>query len=210
MAKSLEEQIDDLQTPEGNGRIVDEFTLTVHNLGLARVGRELLGMLKTKHWMNFQLGDHHYRFLPGEFDYFLTARGITRKQVMALNDVAVKAELETAMDERRTGNTGYRRTITQARAENPTGINPIEPFGYSQKEAKALVAMGTTVRGRDRASLGNAVRRYANNGTTKAPAECKPRWERVARTVANLGDDDFNRAYEAIKNEAARRRKTRG
>jgi hypothetical protein len=54
------------------------------------------------------------------------------------------------------------------------------------------------------------VRRYANNGgvTTLAPSEQRPRWERLVGSIRHLDDDDFARAYEQIKAEAARRRRS--
>ena len=40
--------------------------------------------------------------------YFLSERGIRRDDVMKIPDVDIKAEIEAAMDERRTGEDGYR------------------------------------------------------------------------------------------------------
>lgn len=200
----------DIPTWDENGELVHRFALTMNNLGLAKAGHELETMLASDRWQHFMSGHIEYRFLPGEFDYFLTAHGVTREQVMDLRDVELKAKLEEAMDDRRTGEDGYRRRITDIRAQVPVTPYPVEPFGYTQKEAKALVVDGAVLHStKGRAALGDSVRRYrATNGqTTRAPSRTKPRWEQVARTVANLDDEDFMLAYEAIKIEAAKRRK---
>lgn len=122
--------------------------------------------------------------------------GGRRGDVMKLPDVAVKAELETAMDERRTGEDGYRRPVLQARTENPQRPGrPIEPFGLTKAETKALV------NGRDvgyvpyhhREALGVSVRRYTESRgrTTKAPSEALPLVERLRRSAMRLSDDDL-------------------
>jgi|SRR5579862_8975927 len=198
----------DIPTWDENGELVHRFALTMNNLGLAKAGHELETMFASERWQHFVSGHIEYRFLPGEFDYFLTAHGVTRDQVMSVRDVELKAKLEEAMDERRTGEDGYRRRITEIRAEVPVTPYPVEPFGYTKSEAKVLVNGGASARRSDRAPLGSTVRRYRNTGgvTTKAPSDQKPRWERLATSVSNLDDDEFALAYEAIKTEASKRR----
>jgi hypothetical protein len=195
---------------DANGEMVHRFALTMNNLGLGKAAHEIEVMLDSQRWRHFQLGAEVFEFLPGEFDYFLTQQGVTREQVMALRDVAVKARVEVAMDERRTGEVGYRRNITEARSQVPQrpGL-PIEPFGYTQKEAKVLVKGGDSDRVASRPPLGFAVRRYVASGgqTTKAPSEQRPRWERLATSVCRLPDVELARFLESVKTEVAQRKK---
>jgi hypothetical protein len=75
------------------------------------------------------------------------------------------------MDERRTGEYGYRRPLLQARNENPqVPGRPIEPFGYTEAEARVLLN-GTRAAGaaQHREALGSCVRRFTNTGA-KQPA----------------------------------------
>src|SRR5262249_50202873 len=148
------------------------------NVGFHRMAELLMSMLKSEAWRSFHDGLGSYSFLPGEFDYFLSQRGIRRGDVMKLPDIDVKAELETAMDERRTSEDGYRRPILRARAENPEiPGRPIEPFGYTEAEAKSLVN-GTRERfAAHREPLGVSVRRFRNTGgkTTRTDSQTLPR-----------------------------------
>jgi hypothetical protein len=201
-------------TYDPNGELVHRFALTMGNLGLAKAGHEVQTMLESGRWRRFMLGFQAFEFLPGEFDYFLTQQGITREQIMAIRDVEVKAELEAAMDERRTGEPTYRRTITDVRAQVPDRPgSPIEPYGYTKSEAKALLNGKEVDDPPDhRPALGRAVRRYSLTGgtTTRKPSEQRPRWERLAASVCNLPVDEFAQAYEVIKAAApAKRREQR-
>jgi hypothetical protein len=188
--------------------MVHRFALTMNNLGLGKAAHELEVMLDSRRWQHFELGGQVFEFRPGEFDYFLTQQGVTRDQVMAIRDVEVKARLEGAMDERRTGEAGYRRRITDARSQVPErpGL-PIEPYGYTQKEAKVLVNGGAMVHSTRRPALGTSVRRYAVQGITKTHSEQKPRWERLATSVCHLPDDELAQAFDAIRAEIAERKR---
>jgi hypothetical protein len=113
------------------------------------------------------------------------------------------------MDERRTGDDGYRRPVIQARDENPQRPGrPIEPFGITKAEAKAL-ADGRATGGRpDRPALGIRVRRWSNTGgeTTKLPSETTPvaPAERLRRAALRLSDDDLSDLIDALKQEQRR------
>lgn len=141
-----------------NGRQVHAFALQVANLGYARMKDELLRMLASRAWRDFRDGLGRYQFLPGEFDYFLTQQGVKRDDVMkGIQDLDAKAKLEQHMDERKTGDDGYRRRLVEARASNPQRPGrPIEPFGVTKSEAKLLVnAQGAVRAPEHREALGH-------------------------------------------------------
>jgi hypothetical protein len=154
---------------DSNGEHVHTFALQMGNLGLARVTDLLVAMFESGSWRQFRDGTGTYKFLPGEFDYFLTQQGVTRDLVMhGVRDVKVKAKLDEAMDERRTGEAAYRRRLSEARSQVPDRPGrPIEPFGYTVAEAKHLG--GHTAR----PPLGRAPRQFRLSGgtTTKRPDE---------------------------------------
>ena len=122
-----------------HGKQVHSFSLEMANANFQHMADLIMAMLESEVWRSFQDGIGSYSFLPGEYDYFLSQRGIRREDVMKIPDLDVKARLEAAMDERRTAEDGYRRRILQARAENPQiPGRPIEPFGHTIEEAKSL------------------------------------------------------------------------
>jgi hypothetical protein len=179
------------------------------NVGYQRMADLLMSMLRSEAWRSFHDGLGSYDFLPGEFDYFLSQRGIRRADVMKLPDLEVKAELEKAMDERRTGDEGYRRPALRVRAENPeVPGRPIEPFGYTEKEAKSLVDSTRTDRAaHHREPLGHAVRRFRNTGgkTRKEPADTLPLVERLRRSAMRLNDANLDLLVDSLKQEQRRR-----
>lgn len=191
-----------------HGREVHAFSMEMANVGFHRMAELLLSMLRSEAWRSFHDGLGSYDFLPGEFDYFLSQRGIHRGDVMKLPDVEVKAELETAMDERRTGEEGYRRPVLRAKAENPEiPGRPIEPFGYTEAEAKS-VANGTHERlAAHREPLGASVRRFRNTGgkTTRTESQTLPRVERLRRSAMRLDDADLGLLIDALNQERGRR-----
>jgi hypothetical protein len=193
-----------------HGREVHAFSTEMANVGFQRMAELLLSMLRSEAWRSFKDGLGSYAFLPGEFDYFLSQRGIRREDVMKIPDVDIKAEIEAAMDERRTGEDAYRRPALQAREDNPERPGqPIEPFGYTLAEAKRLAA-GTATGGRgDRPALGLRVRRWSNTGgeTTKLPSEATPvpPAERLRRAALRLSDDDLADLIDSLKQEQRRR-----
>lgn len=193
------------------GRAVHRFALDMAQLGLARVGEELLAMLESGVWREFKDGLGIYKFLPGEFDYFLTQQGVDRDHVMqSVRDVHVKARLEAAMDERRTGESGYRRSIEEARASNPKRPGqPMLPYGYGKREANTLVREGVLPESRRRLALGSAVRRFTATGgkTTLSAAKAAPMIERLFRSAARLSDDELSKLVERLRAELRRRRK---
>jgi hypothetical protein len=192
-----------------NGRQVHAFALQMTNLGYARMKDELLRMLKSEAWHDFRDGLGRYQFLAGEFDYFLTQQGVRRDDVMkGIQDLDAKAELERHMDERKTGKENYRRPIVQARAENPQRPGrPIEPFGVTKAEAKALVGDRARDARLDRSALGERVRRFSRTGDVKAPRDSLPLVERLRRSAMRLDDDDLADLIDSLKQEQRRRRR---
>jgi hypothetical protein len=192
-----------------HGREVHAFSMEMANVGFHRMAELLLSMLRSEAWRSFGDGLGSYNFLPGEFDYFLSQRGIRRGDVMKLPDVEVKAELEAAMDERRTGEDGYRRPALRVRAENPeVPGRPIEPFGYTQAEAKALADDSAVLHGtRHQEPLGVSVRWFTNSGgqTTRPPARTLPMVERLRRSAMRLDNADLDLLMDALEQERRRR-----
>jgi outer membrane murein-binding lipoprotein Lpp len=188
-----------------NAEQVHAFALQIGNLGLSRVADLLLAMFESGAWHQFQDGTGTFRFLPGEFDYFLTQQGVTRDHVMhGVRDVQVKARLEEAMDERRTGEDGYRRRLADVRDQVPQRPGrDIEPFGYTAAEGREL----TGRKGSAREALGRAPRQLRLSGgvTTKRPNELASRVERLHRSVLRLDDVELAAMAEAISQEQARR-----
>lgn len=194
-----------------HGREVHAFSMGMANVGFQRMAELLQSMLKSEAWRSFKDGLGSYAFLPGEFDYFLTQRGIRRDDVRKLPDISIKATLDVAMDERRTGEEGYRRPVLRARAENPqVPGRPIEPYGFSKSEIKSMVNGDADVVGlSSREALGARVRRLASSGgrESRAPNEMLPIAERLRRSALRLSDDDLADLIEELKQEQQRRRR---
>lgn len=194
-----------------NGKKVHAFALDMQNLGFQRMAEKLASMLDDGAWQDFADGLGHYRYLPGEFDYFLTQQGVTRDDVMkGIRDIDMKARVEEAMDERRTGNDDYRRRVLDARKANPERPGrPIEPFGLTKAEAKVLVEIGAGVASGDRPALGNAVRRWTKSGgkTTRKPSDVLPRSERLFRSAKGLADDELSELVDRLKEELRQRKR---
>lgn len=194
-----------------NGAQVHQFASQMANLGFSRMTEALLGMLDSGAWREFTDGLGTYRFLPGEFDYFLTQQGVARDHVMrGVADTEAKARLEAHMDERRTGEEGYRRRLADVRQQVPNRPGrPIEAYGLTWAEAKAQVN-GSAAQRRDRAALGGAVRRHTNTDgrTTAKPYREQPRWVQLRRRAEQLPNDELDQLLDALKAER-RRRKTK-
>lgn len=193
-----------------NGRQVRQFASQMANLGFARMTEALLSMLDSGIWREFVDGLGTYRFLPGEYDYFLTQQGVARDHVMdGVRDIDAKARIEAAMDERKTGEEGYRRRLTEARDSNPQRPGrAIEPFGFSTSEAKALVEGTGRQPPEHRQALGEAVRRFTNTGgrTSIRPSrEHVPRWMQLRNSAERLSDADLDELLTALKAERRRR-----
>jgi hypothetical protein len=200
---------------EGNfldlhAREVHAFSLEMANIGYHRMADLIQSMLRSGSWRSFTDGLGSYAFLPGEFDYFLSQQGIRREDVMKLPDMTVKAMIEEAMDERRTGDDGYRRPVLQARAENPQRPGrPIEPFGCTDAEAKALAADTGIGDLSHRPPLGMRVRRFRNTGgqSSKVPSEILPLAERIRRSAMRLDDQSLTDLIDSLTQERERRRR---
>lgn len=190
---------------DGNANRVHAFALEMGNLGLSRVSELLVAMFESGAWREFRDGTGSYRFLPGEFDYFLTQQGVTRDFVMhGVRDVAVKAKLEEAMDERRTGEADYRRTLSEVRDQIPIRPGrPIEPFGYQASEGKNLDGPHP----RTRPALGRAPRQFRLTGgaTTLRPNERLTRLERLTNAIARYSDEELHSLSAALTAEQSRR-----
>jgi hypothetical protein len=197
-----------------NGRQVHAFASEMANVGYAKMADLLVAMLESEAWRSFHDGLGRYEFLEGEFDYFLTQQGVRREDVMnGVRDIEIKARFEAHMDERKTGEDGYRRRILEVRAANPARPSrPIEPFGFTKAEAKALVNGAEAQRLTNRQALGKAVRRWRNtNGaTTKDPSRTLPLAERLRRSAVRLSDEDLDTLVEGLKQEQRRRRRIPG
>lgn len=193
-----------------HGRQVHAFSLRMANLGFAQVADAIGSMLRSPSWREFKDGLGTYRFLPGEFDYFLTQQGVSRDDVMhGVRDLDLKAELEAAMDERRTGDETYRRRLEDARAANPTRPDvPIQPFGFRKSESQSLVEAGVLSKPVARAPLGGAVRRYVNTGSAKSPTQALPRVEKIRRSAVRLQDEDLLSLIAALDAERRGRSST--
>lgn len=194
-----------------NGHEVASFASQVANVGFAHFTDLLVAMFKSGAWRKFQDGLGVYEFLPGEFDYFLTQQGVERDDVMhGVRDIETKAQLEAAMDERRTGEPGYRRHFTEVRQINPRRPGrPILPFGCTAVEAKHLAELGTNIKPRAREALGAATRRYTRSGgqTSVRPSDRLPALERATRIAHRLNDDDLHTLHAEVNSELERRRK---
>lgn len=197
-----------------NGHEVESFASQVANVGFAHFTDLLVAMFKSGAWRKFQDGLGIYEFLPGEFDYFLTQQGVERDDVMhGVRDIETKAQLEAAMDERRTGELGYRRHITEARQINPKRPGrPILPFGCTNAQAKLLAEWEVSIEPRAREALGAATRRYTRSGgqTSVRPSDRLPALERATRIMRRLNDDDLHVLYKEVCNEIEHRRNAAG
>src|SRR5260370_1037228 len=142
---------EEAQLTDLNGKQVYAFASQMANLGFQHMTDLLIAMFKSGAWLHFRDGLGSYDFLPGEFDYFLTQQGVSRTDIMdGVRDIETKAQLEAAMDERRTGEEGYRRRIITVREANPQRPGrPILPFGYTKREAKSLADDGLPPRSRE-------------------------------------------------------------
>jgi hypothetical protein len=185
-----------------NGKQVHAFTIQIGNLGFSQMTDLIMSMFNSNVWREFTDGLGAYKFLPGEFDYFLTQRGVKREDIIhGIRDIEVKAKLDKAMDEGRTGEDDYRRRIEQARNENPTVPGrPIMPFGLTKNEAKYL-KLKDAAAGRTEA-LGHRVRYFANHRKKKSSL---PLLDRLIHSAVKLNDRDLDKLIESLKREQAAR-----
>ncbi len=188
-----------------HGNAVHSFAATMQNLGLAHQVDQLMGLFRSGYWREFRDGLGTYRFLPGEFDYFLTQWGVDRATVLTF-PIDARVELLAAMDERRTGEEGYRRRLEDARKENPGRPDPINGFGYTEREAKVQEGPASTTRVGHRPALGDRVRRVAE-GRPIPKANEASRLERVRRRVLRLPDDELEAIYQAVAAERQERKR---
>lgn len=193
-----------------NGRQVHAFAVEMENLGYQRLVNLLVSMFNSGAWRTFQDGLGVYEFLPGEFDYFLTQQGVAREDVLhGIRDIDVKAQLEAAMDERRTGEEGYRRHVDEAREANPhRPAREILPFGYTRSESKKLANEGIPTN-RARPALGSRVRRWRNSqGKVRSESiEKHNAVENIHRLSRRLNDQELALVIELLKKERRRRKR---
>jgi hypothetical protein len=172
-----------------NGQLVHAFSVEAGNLGLNRLAELIVSMLDSNAWLDWADGLGKVQLLPGEFDYFLSMCGVTRESVMhGVRDVAVKARLEQAMDERRVGEDGYRRRYDELKAVLGQHRST-QPYGYTKTEAKTLD--GAFQKSPQRAALGAMVRRYVTTGTTKAPSQQRSKVEQLQASIKRLSEDEL-------------------
>lgn len=123
------------------------------------------------------------------------------------------------MDERRTGEDGYRRRLADVREQVPTHPGrPIEPFGYTVNDAKVLVDGGAKLHGsrtqiKHREALGPGVRRFTNTEgrTSKQPSrESVPRWMYLRNAAERISSEDLDMLVDALRAEQRRRRRLLG
>jgi hypothetical protein len=192
-----------------NGKQVHAFSSQMANLGFQHMADLLIATFKSGVWQNFRDGLGTYEFLPGEIDYFLTQQGDSRTDIMdGVRDIETKALLEEAMDERRTGEEGYRRRVVAARDANPQRPGrPILPFGYTKTEARSLAGDDPSARSRELPALGSAVRRWTKTGGKPAahpPARLSPA-ERAYSIALRLPDEDLDQLIDGLRREQQRR-----
>ena len=130
---------------------------------------------------------------------FLTQQGVRRDDVMnGVRDIETKARLEAHMDERKTGEDGYRRRIVEVRAANPARPSrPIEPFGYTKTEAKALTNGRAGSTRPERPAWNESSPLNPTGGeTTRKPSDLLSRTERLRRFAVRLRDEDLESLIE--------------
>ena len=195
-----------------HGRQVHAFSIEMANVGFTRMADLLKSMLDSEAWRSYKDGQGEHNFLPGEFDYFLTQRGIRREDVYERPGHGMQrgASRSTWMSG------ALARTATAARTPGPRG----EPHGagkahravgLTQNRGKALVNEGGAIGGLwHREALGHRARRYAETGDAKAKSEKNPRssFERVRSAALRLGDDDLADLINSLKQERRRRQRT--
>jgi len=190
-----------------NGELVHRFSLQMENLGFQRMADELVRMLDSGIWQDWKDGLGRVHLLPGEFDYFLSSCGITREDVMhGIRDMGIKARLEEAMDERRTGEDDYRRRYEEIK---PTlGRRNATTFGYTKSEQKTLNGRGVQHAPTKREALGTSVRRYGNTGNATTPSRRKrSKVEQVERSIELLTDREFAKLSAWLAGHRRQRRR---
>lgn len=175
-----------------NGRLVHAFSVEMSNLGFERMADHILAMLKDGAWKEWKDGLGQVQLLAGEFDYFLSMCNVTRDTVMhGLRDVELKAKLQKAMDERRSGDQEYRRRFDEIRSVLGNQRHAV-PFGYTESEGKVIAELtGDTSIPKRRDSLGEAVRRYSISGTTKKPAFPANPLDQAKKAVLKLSPSEL-------------------
>jgi hypothetical protein len=177
----------------------------------ARRTELVVAMLDSQAWREFTDTVGTYRFLPGEFDYFLALQGLAREQIMhGVRDIHATARLVAAMDERRTGERGYRRPVLLARRQNPPcPQRAIEPSVRTAAGADALVSSARAVSPGHAEAVGRRVRPDVAQAcsSSRAISEPSPDWMPLRAQALRLSDEDLARLGEAINFEQRRRRR---
>jgi len=191
-----------------NGELVHRFSLQMENLGFQRMADEIIRMLDSGIWQQWKDGLGRVQLQPGEFDYFLSSCGITRDDIMhGIRDMAIKARLEEAMDERRTGEDGYRRRYEQIKPA--LGRRNVTPFGYTKAERETLNGKAFQKSPKRREALGASVRRYAATGTTKAPSQQRSKVRQLEASIGRLNSREFDKLAAWFTDEKRRRQRAR-
>jgi hypothetical protein len=189
-----------------NGQLVHKFQLDMQNLGFQRMADEMVSMLRSGVWREWKDGLGNVHLLPGEYDYFLSMCGITRDDVMhGIRDMAIKARLEKAMDERRTGDAKYRRRYEEIKPV--LGRRNAKPFGYTKSEHQMMNGKDKRLIPVHRMALGSSVRRYAKTGDGRQPSKKRSKVEQLEASIARLDDKEFVQLSEWLTEHRKQRRR---
>jgi len=167
------------------GDHVNQFARAVPNMG--RVGdltRASLEMLRSKDWRDYRDATGAYRFLPGEFDYFLALQTVDARDVARFYlTTEDRVELATAMDRTRTDEPRYRRSLEAVTTAHPHAAQSLTTYWerYGWHDGKHPVGR----RALARAQTGVTFEEHARQTRIKKLRQLSNGWrDRVARVVA--------------------------
>ena len=186
-------------TLTAHGAAVNAFGRHVHNLGrMGDLTAMILEMLHSEAWRRYRTATGTYRWLPGEFDYFLAVHDVDARDLPRLFLTPEKrAELAKAMDRTRVDDPHYRRSLDAAASANGTRHGllekwttyhwaPGDPIG---PRVRSRIKTGVTFEESARAR--REVRLRSNGSWTRIQA--------VIRAAANLSDDEIRAVVDALR-----------
>lgn len=173
-----------LKALRSHGEHVHRYARAVPNMG--RIGdltRATVELLRSEDWREYTDATGAYRFLPGEFDYFLALQTVEARDVARFYlSMEERAELAMAMDRSRTAEDGYRRTREDVAQAHPHAAKSFHDywtrFGWEPARhpvgARALIRVKT----------GLTPEEHARRERQKRLRRLRDDWrERVARVV---------------------------